>query len=152
MEMVRLLMMFALLPVAASAAGFALTIGPPVAAGTNAKVVKKVAALFAVRLEECPDPSKARISATAEGAVNGARSSAAALVEPAGQAGVYLVSRNWPNEGAWVVSLSATCGGAKAGAIVPIGPQGFLRDSIESFSRAPDPAEVDSALRNLDKH
>jgi membrane-bound lytic murein transglycosylase B len=69
----------------------------------------------------------------------------------AASAGVYLVSQDWSPEGAWVVSLSATCGSAKAGAIVPMGAQGFLRDGIKVLPRAAMKAEIDAALKALDK-
>jgi hypothetical protein len=145
------LLVCALLPAVASAAGFTLTIGPPVAAGTGSKVVKTKSATFAVRLEECEDLATAWISGTAEGLVNGARTSAPVTLNAAAPAGVYLVSQDWSSEGVWVVSLSATCGSAKAGAIVPMGPQGFLRDGTKILPRAATKAEIDAALKALEK-
>ena len=147
MEMVKPLVAFALLPLSAAAAGFSLTIGPPVAAGTGGKVTKTKAA-FAVRLEECEDLVHAQISATAEGLVNGARTSTRATLLPATQPGVYVVPGTWPDEGTWAVSLTASCGSAKAGAIVPIGPQGFVRESVKQFPGPPSPAEIDAALKS----
>jgi hypothetical protein len=151
MEMVKLLVALAAIPVVASAAGFSLAIGPPVAAGTGTKVVKTKSATFAVRLEECEGLATARISGTAEGIVNGARTSAPVTLNPAASAGVYLVSQDWASEGVWVVNLNATCGSAKAGAIVPLGPQGFLREGTKILPRAAKKAEIDAALKALEK-
>jgi hypothetical protein len=52
-------------------------------------------------------------------------------------------------EGAWVVNLKGTCANANAGAIVPIGPHGFLRESSKFFQRAASPAEIDASLKGL---
>jgi hypothetical protein len=151
MEMVKLILACALLPAAASAAGFTLGIGPPVAAGTGSKVTKTKGATFAVRMEECEDLANAKISGTAEGVVNGTRTSAPVMLYPAAASGVYLVIQDWSAEGAWVVSLSAACGSSKAGAIVPMGPQGFLREGIRVLPRAATKAEIDDALKALEK-
>ncbi len=147
--MVRLALILALAPFTASAADFSLTIGPPVAAGTDAKVVKKVAALFAVRLEECPDVSKAQITATANMMVNQAVTTVPAMIESGGKPGIYMVSRNWSGGGNAVVNVNATCGGAKAGAVVPIGAQGFSRESVKTFQRAVTPADVEAGFRAM---
>ncbi len=151
--MVRLFFLCALIPATASAAGFVLTIGPPVAAGAGVKIMKanKTAAAFAVRLEECDDPTKAQLSATAEGLVNGARSSVPVMPLAAGSPGVYLVVQAWPMEGVWAVSLSATCGTAKAGAIVPISRSNFDREATKLFPRAPSPAEIQQSLLDAEK-
>jgi hypothetical protein len=151
MEMVRVVLVCALLPAAASAADFSLTIGPPVAAGAGSKVVKSKAAFFAVRLEECAAPEKAQISGVAEGIVQGMRMSAPVTLSDAGP-GVYVVSAAWnQNQGVWVVNLSATCGNAKAGAIVPLGPSGgFQREGTKILPLPATKAEVDAALKALE--
>jgi len=150
-EMVKLILACALLPAAASAAGFTLSIGPPVAAGTGKKVTKTVGASFAVRLEECEALETAQISGTAEGLVDSARRSAPVAIVATGSPGVYVVSETEENPGVWVVNVNATCGKAKAGAIVAIGPQGFLRESTKVLPRAATKAEIDSALKALEK-
>jgi hypothetical protein len=147
LEMVKLLLLCASITGVASAADFSLTIGAPVAAGPGVKVVKsKAAMLFAVRLEECSDPASAQISATAEGLVNGARTSLPVMPVGAGSPGVYLVAQTWPAEGVWAVSLSATCGPARAGAIVPVSNQGFVREEVKLLPRPATPAEIQQAL------
>ena len=106
-------------------------------------------AAFVFRTEGCADPAKAQISATAEGIVKGARQSVALKVMPASKPGVYAVDQNWPAEGDWVVSLRGTCGGESAGAIVPIGPKGFIRESSKFFPRPATDAEIDASLKAL---
>ena len=140
-----------------AAADFSLTIGNPVAAsgpGTTGGVIKKAAknALFAVRLEECPDLDRAQISGVAEGVAGGAHVFAPVLLTPAGSPGVYIAVPGWSQDGGlWVVSLSATCGHATAGALVPIGTQGFIRERTKQLPRAATKAEIDAALKALER-
>jgi hypothetical protein len=170
MEMVKSISMFAGIlawtaPVTA-AADFSLTIGNPVAAsGPNtaapvdkaaAPVIKKVAkdALFAVRFENCTELDKAQLSGVAEGVANGARVSAPVILAAAGSPGVYVVGPGGPgwsqDRGLWVVSLSATCGKSVAGAIVPISPQGFVRDKTKTLPRVATKAEIEAVLKSLE--
>jgi hypothetical protein len=153
MEMVRPLLVCGTIPVLAWAASFSLTVGPPVAAGT-AKVTKTKSAVFAVRLEECDKLDKAQISGTEEGIVDGARMSVPVTLSAAESPGVYVVSPALSqNQGVWVVNISATCGSARAGTIVPIGAgiggAGFQRERIKYFPRPATKAEIDAALKAL---
>jgi len=126
--------------------GFSFTIGNPVA---SQDFHFKTAA-FVFRTESCADPAKAQISATAEGMVKGARQSVPLKVMTAStKPGVYAVTQSWPAEGDWVVSLRGTCGSASAGAIVPMGPKGFIRESSEFFARSATDAEIDASLKAL---
>ncbi len=128
------------------AADFSLTIGSPVAAG----LVKKVKdSGFAVRLEQCESIAKSQITGTAEGIVNGARKSVPVQLVSTASPNVFVLPATWTDEGAWVVSLKATCADAKAGAIVPIGRGGFIRESTKVFPRFATAAEVEAALKAL---
>ncbi len=152
MEMVKLLVACVLLPTAWGA-DFSLTIGPAVAAGTGGAVKKtKGAQCSRCGWRTARTPAKASIAGTAENLTNGTRSSVPVMLDEAGTVGVYVVSQSWGFEGAWAVSLVATCGKAKAGAIVPIGPQGFLRESTKVFPRPATPAEINAVLETLNKH
>jgi hypothetical protein len=124
---------------------FAFTIGNPVA---SQDFHFKTAA-FVFRTESCADPAKAQISATAKGMVKGARQSVALKVMSASKPGVYAVTQSWPAEGDWVVSLRGTCGSASAGAIVPMGPKGFIRESLEFYARPATDAEIEASLKAL---
>jgi hypothetical protein len=130
----------------AFADGFTFNIGSPVASQEYAFK----AAAFVFRTEGCADPAKSQISATAEGLVKGVRRSVALKVAPASsRPGVYAVFQNWPPEGAWVVNLKGTCGDAIAGAVVPIGPKGFVRESSKFFPRAATDAEIEASLKSI---
>ena len=57
--------------------------------------------------------------------------------------------QTWPAEGDWVVNLKGTCADASAGAIVPIGPKGFIRESSKFFPRPATNAEIETSLKAL---
>jgi hypothetical protein len=145
--MLKLLMAVLALAALALAQGFTFAIGNAVAS----QDFRLKSAALALRTEGCSDPAKSQISATAEGLVNGARRSIALHVMPASKPGVYAVEQTWPPEGAWVVSLRGTCAGESAGAIIPFGPKGFIRDSAKFFPRPGTAAEIDAALKALAK-
>ena len=129
----------------ALAAGFAFNIGNPVASGD----FRTKSAAFVFRTEGCADPSKPQISGTAEGLVNGVRRSVALRLMESSRPGVYAVIQNWPGEGEWVVALKGKCADANAGAIVPIGPNGFIRESSKFLSRPATSAEIETSLKAL---
>jgi len=141
---------FAVLSFAALAAwahpvGFTFTIGNPVA---SQDFHFKTAA-FVFRTESCADPAKAQISATAEGIVKGTRQSVPLRVMAASKPGIFAVNQSWSPEGAWVVILHGICGNESAGAIVPMGPQGFLRESSKFYPRPATDAEIDASLKAM---
>jgi hypothetical protein len=140
------------LPIAACAAaallfaeGFTFTIGSPVA---SQEFQMKTAA-FVFRTEGCAEPSKAQISGTAEGLVKGARRSVVLKVVAGTKPGLYAIFQNWPAEGDWVVNLKGTCANSSAGAIVPIGTKGFIRESSKFFPHLATDAEVETSLKAL---
>ena len=147
----------------AAAADFTLTIGSPIAASgpeasgpadsgvrPEARKKTKFAGLFAVRLEGCATPDTGEVTVTEEGNVNGVRTSAPVSLVAAGSPGVYIATSQGPaREGQWVASLAARCGDAQAGALVPLGPAGFLRERVKILRRPPTKAEVDAALKDL---
>jgi len=125
--------------------GFTFSIGGPAAAQD---FVAKTAA-FAFRTEGCADPASAQINGTAEGLVNGSRRSLPLKVTKMSKPGVYAVFQNWSGEGAWVVNLKGTCGTEIAGAIVPLGTKGFIRESSKFFARPATDAEINESLKTL---
>src|ERR1051326_6800880 len=153
MEMVKTTLIAVVLATAsASGKDFSLTIGNPVAValpdGVN-PVVKKKDAGMAVRVENCADVASSHVTATAEGIVNGARRSVPLRLVAATTPGAYAVSRDWPGEGAWVVHLTGHCGASTASAVVPFGPNGFIRESSKFFPRPATAAEVEAVLKTL---
>jgi hypothetical protein len=124
---------------------FRLTVASPIAGNTPGFKDS----LFVVRTDGCPEPAKAVMTARGEGIVGGVRRSVAIEPIALSQPGAYAVTRRWLTDGIWVVNLTASYRDMKAGAIVPIGPHGFLRDPSKFFPRPATPAEIDEALRTL---
>ena len=126
---------------------FTFNIGSPVAAQD---FVAKAAA-FVFRTEGCADPGKAQITATAEGLLKGERRSVVLKIAAMpSKPGVYAVFQNWPADGgAWLVNLKGACAGENAGAIVPVGPKGFIRESAKFFPRTATNEEIDAALKAM---
>ncbi|HTA67731.1 MAG TPA: hypothetical protein VK776_05615 [Bryobacteraceae bacterium] len=123
--------------------GFTFSIGSPVAS----QDVRAKSAAFVFRAEGCADAAKAQIGGTAEGVVKGARRSVPLNVMEMSKPGVYAVYRNWPAEGDWVVNLKGTCANETAGAIIPVGPKGFIRESSKFFPRPATDAEIEASLK-----
>jgi hypothetical protein len=140
---------------------FVLQIGPPTAAAppvvprtgsqTGAIAETKVGkdAVLVVRPLGCANPAEARVTATAEGLLDGGRRSLAMRLVPLQAPGAHAVIAPWPDgAGVWVVSLSGTCAGRAAGAIVRLGPREvYRRDRVELVAHHPTPDEIDRALR-----
>ena len=131
----------------AYAEGFTFTIGNPVAS----QDFRAKAAAFVFRTEGCADPAKSQISATAEGILKGERRSMPLQVVAMPKPGVYAVYQGWPAEGEWIVNLKGACAAATAGALVPIGPKGFIRESAKFFQRPATDAEIEKSLKALKK-
>jgi len=129
----------------AFADGFTFNIGSPVAS----QDFQSKAAVFVFRTQGCADPAKAQITASAEGIVKGARQSVALKVVTTAQPNVYAVYQTWPRAGDWIVSLQGACGNASAGAVVPIGPKGFIRELSKFFARPATPAEIEASLKTV---
>jgi len=143
--MLRFAIAISLLATLAMADGFTFTIGSPVAA----QEAPFKSAAFVFRTERCAEPAKSQITATAEGIVHGARRSVPLKVSALQRPGVYAVFQNWGNEGRWVVVLKGVCEHETAGAIVPIGPKGFIRESSKFFPRPAADTEVDASLKTM---
>jgi hypothetical protein len=129
------------------AEGFTFSVGSPVAS----QDYRAKGAAFVFRTQGCADPAKSQISGTAEGLVKGARQTVALKVVAMTKPGIYAVYQNWPAEGEWVVNLKGTCADASAGAIIPIGPKGFIRESSKFFPRAASNAEIETSLKEVAK-
>ena len=130
----------------AAGSTFRLELGPAVAA--NMPNMKKGTA-FVVRGLACDAPALMRIAAVADAVVNGSRQSVAIDLLPLAVAGAYAVPAVWRDAAPRVVSLTAWCGAETAGAVVPLGLAGFVRDTSRVFDRAPARADVDAALAAL---
>jgi hypothetical protein len=131
-----------------SASPFALQTGPPVAAmpdpaNPGQKKFKNVA--FVVRSSGCADLGAFHVTANADSVVNGVRRSVQLKTVALPQSGVFGLT-GLDKSGAWVVSLSATCGPHVAGATVRLTNGAYRRDGVELLPRHPTPGDVDRAL------
>src|ERR1700722_8127528 len=115
MDLVKRIISLTLFLSIASAQNLSLTIGNSVA-GQNFAMKS---AQFVFRINGCADLSKAQVTATAEGSVNGERRSTPLRLF-AGTGGVYSVGQQWGTDGKWVVGITANCGSETTGAIVPV--------------------------------
>ena len=130
------------LPAFAWAQSFTFEIGSPVAA----QDFRSKSAAFVFRTAGCTEPEKPEVTAIAEGIVEGSRRTLPLQVTPSTKPGVYAVFRQW-TAGHWIVVLKGACGTAQAGAIVPVGPRGFVREDSKFFSHPATAAEIEAALK-----
>lgn len=96
------------------------------------------------------------LNGTAEGLVNGRRTSVALRFEQEGDANSFAVPKTWGDAGVWVLNIGLDAGDhGSAGAVVGIGRGGqsaFVRfpRTPTGFSRKATSGEVDAMLRALE--
>jgi hypothetical protein len=144
-RLLALTLLFALAP--AHAQKLSLTIGNAVA-GQDPSFKT---AQFVFRVNGCADLTKAQVTATAEGLVDGSRRTTTLRLFPLLTPGGYAVTPQWGTGGKWVVAITATCRNETAGAIVPVNARSFAREDLQLFSRAPSPEEIETALKKSDR-
>lgn len=138
----------------ALAGGFQLSVETPSGAATG----QLKDAVLLVRTFGCHTPADARVSATAEGVVNGERRSLP-LEVAYDSTGVYALKRQWPSEGSWVLAITGEYSSFTSTLIVDLGPNGNVHPGtrLEPGSRKgthalvmprkATTAEIDSALK-----
>jgi hypothetical protein len=126
------------------AGGFALQLGKPSA---NPEAQAKNAVLV-VRGYACAAPEKTTISATGEGVVNGRRESIPLKLIPLSGESTYAVTREWPTQGKWVISVVQTNPrfSSRPSAIVKVSGDSVDWAGITRLSAPPSPEQVDAAL------
>lgn len=105
----------------ALAGGFQLSVETP---GSTSDAQMKDAVLIA-RTFGCHQPADAKLSATAEGLVNGARKSVALELRSIGS-GVYAIKQQWPSEGTWVLALTGAYNGMTSSVLIELGSNGTV--------------------------
>lgn len=103
----------------AFAGGFQLSVETP--SSSSDSQMKDV--VLVARTYGCHQPADAKLSATAEGLVNGARKSVALELRSIGS-GVYAIKQQWPSEGTWVLALTGAYNGMTSSVLVDLGPNG----------------------------
>lgn len=99
----------------------------------------------------CHKPTDAQISGTAEGIVNGKRKSIE-LKFVKNNNGISTLTKQWPDEGVWVIAINASYNDAKSSALVEVGTDYNLvlsknDDGIKTFHKKLDKSEVESSLK-----
>ena len=98
-------------------------------------------------------PGQLAVTGTAEGMVAGSRRSITLDLARTDTPGVYVVRRQWPREGVWVLRLTVTEGDGHATALVGIGPSGEIATIREPARhgeiRDVSDADVAALLRSL---
>ena len=146
---------FALIAIAAAHAGtmFRLEIGPPIAAGTDKKVLKDgKKAVLAVRALVCEDLANVQVSGTAEGFVNGARQSVPLnMIQIDKAQAISVVSYQWSEDGVWVLHLKGSCSKPKAEAstLVPMNKMAFIRDKTQVLREPATKKQIEDAVAAL---
>lgn len=107
------------IPSLALAGGFQLSIETP--AGASDPHLKDV--VLVARTYGCHQPADAKLTATAEGLVNGNRKSMPLELRSIGS-GVYAIKQQWPSEGTWVLVLTGAYNGMTSSVLVELGPNG----------------------------
>lgn len=102
-----------------------------------------------VRTYHCGTPGDIKLVGKAEGVVNGQPKSVGLKLAATGEPGVYSVARQWPAEGAWVLTFT-NAGGAFVNALVELQPGAALRiASQESTIKKLSRLQLDAALQRV---
>ena len=67
--------------------------------------------LYAVHTYMCENPASLRVTAWAEGLVDGKRQSLPIKLQKMKEKGVYKFARNWPEHGTWAIRMKVEKGG-----------------------------------------
>ena len=102
-----------------------------------------------VRPAGCHHPELAKVTASAEGIVNGKRTSLPVKLIALPEPGTYGASRIWPEAGKWVISISAIVEGRETGAVAQVGINGVEKERTQAMAHVPTETEIESSLRRL---
>ncbi|HMF78933.1 MAG TPA: hypothetical protein VK604_24965 [Bryobacteraceae bacterium] len=122
-----------------------LEVGNPDA---NPEALAKHAVLVA-RITACHSPGKTTVTATAEGMVNKTRKSIPLKVFALSIPGTFAVTREWPEQGTWVVKMTATNPDYKdyaTSVVVPLRENSPQLGMVKHYFHAATDAEVSLSL------
>lgn len=80
-------------------------------------------AVLVARTYGCHQPADAKLSASAEGFVDGNRKSLPLELRPIGS-GIYAIKRQWPSDGKWVLVLTGTYNGMTSSVLIELAQNG----------------------------
>ncbi len=126
------------------AGAFVLQIGKPSA---NPEAQAKHAVLV-VRGVACAAPEETTVTATAEGIVNGKRETIPLKLIPLSEQSTYALTRQWPAEGKWVITLVEANPKFKmpTSAVVNVDRDSVDFGGIMRFNGVPSRENIDAAL------
>jgi hypothetical protein len=136
------------------AGGFQLTVEAPASDYNHVKD-----AVLLVRTYGCHTPADANVTATAEGIVNGRRTSIPIELK-ADEKGVYAITQQWQSEGTWILSFTGTYNGMTCTVFVDLAAGGKVHPDTRieagyktgkharAFNRKPTTGDIESALKS----
>lgn len=102
-----------------------------------------------VRTYHCGGPAEIRLNGSALGIVNGQPKSVELKLVRTSEPGVFTVSRQWPAEGAWVLTFTNEAG-AFVNALVELQPGAALKIASQESSRTKlTRPRIDAALQRV---
>jgi hypothetical protein len=107
-------------------------------------------AVAVARITACQSPEKTVVTATAEGIVEGKRTSMPLKVLALLAPGTFAVTHEWPAEGIWTVRFEATNPDYRnyaTGVVVPVHKDGIHRAEAKPVYHATTEQDVNSALK-----
>lgn len=138
----------------AFAGGFYISVEQP----QNASDPHLKDAVLVVRADGCHQPSDAKISAIAEGVVDGKRRSLPLRLREVGE-GVYAIHQQWPSNGSWVVAVTGMYLGHTRSVLVELGANGAVVTKATGANKTKLPVrmadrefsarEIDAALASV---
>lgn len=143
MSLLRVFLMMAMaLP--AMAGGFFIELAAP-----TAKIGAPQGTVAVAHLVGCHQAERGKLTATAEGIVDGKRKSAPVTLTPLATPGMYAVQANNLPEGQWALHLTATHPEVESGTttLVRIDGKQYHRGSAKQMPRKASASEVDDFLR-----
>ena len=125
------------------AGGFWLQLGNPEASAE----ARRVNAVVTIKATGCHDPAVAKVTATAIGMVDGQRRSIPLKLDKLSEPGAYALSRQWPDQGTWVIELAGRNDEQFTNTLLRAGPEGVDRLHAKADMKQFTPADVDAMLK-----
>jgi hypothetical protein len=106
-------------------------------------------AVVTAKLAGCYRPEAAKLSASAIGVVHGRRQTIELKLSALKEPGFYAVTRQWPDEGKWVLQFVADSNGMLGSTLVAVTANGVDRKTMRQAMRAPSSEDVEALLQSI---
>lgn len=147
-----------------AAAMFTFSASPAAAGGywislQTTKPASQDQAVIVVKSMGCHQPQDANISAEATGLVNGARKTMKLKMDQTSP-GVYQIAKQWPSDGAWVLTITGQYNGLTSTALVRLGAGGSIptiaegsdgNGAVQMLRHRASAEEIDAAIHSSNK-